>query len=494
MKAVIVMFDSLNRRVLPNYGGDWVHAPHFRRLAERTVTFDQSYICSMPCMPARRDFQTGRPNFLHRSWGPLEPFDDSVPELLRNAGIHSHLASDHPHYWEDGGGTYHPRYSTWDFSRGQEGDPWIGQVEAPELPPSEFGGSRNFLRTQDAINRPFTTHPDTFPLNLTFRNGLDYLRRNHEKDGWFLQIETFDPHEPFVSLPEHKAPYSTHYAAYHGMAADWPPYREVRESREVVEHARNEYAALVTACDQQLGKVLDAFDEFDLWKDTLLIVWTDHGFLLGEHESWAKCWTHFYNEIAHTPFFIWDPRSPDAAGQRRSALVQPSIDLGPTLLNWFGLPPTADMRGFDLAATIATDLPVRSHAIFGMFGKHVNLTDGRHVYFRGSADANNGPLFQYTLMPTHMRGRFTPEELSGGVELSPPLSFTKGCPVLKISARTTWSGSSLPTLLFDLKTDPGQLTPLNDPKLEAEMIRALTREMIRCEAPPEQFTRLDLIP
>ena len=78
MKAVVVMFDSLNRHLLSPYGCEWTHTPNFKRLAERTVTFDKSYVCSMPCMPARRDFHTGRPNFLHRSWGPLEPFDDSV--------------------------------------------------------------------------------------------------------------------------------------------------------------------------------------------------------------------------------------------------------------------------------------------------------------------------------------------------------------------------------------------------------------------------------
>jgi len=491
MKAVMVMFDSLNRRHLPNYGCDWVQAPNFRRLADRVVTFDDAYVCSMPCMPARRDFHTGRPNFLHRSWGPLEPFDDSVPELLKEQGIHSHLSSDHPHYWEDGGCTYHTRYSTWDFSRGQEGDPWIGQVKTPELPASEFGGSGNFLRMQDAINRPFTNDAATFPINRTFTNGLEYLRRNYREDNWFLQIETFDPHEPFVSLSEHKTAYADHFENYRGNDAEWPPYREVRESREVVEHARFEYAALVTACDQQLGRILDTFDELDLWKDTMLIVWTDHGFLLGEHQSWAKCWTHFYQEIAHTPFFIWDPRQPQTAGQRRSALVQPSIDLGPTLLCYFGGKPTSDMRGFDLAQTLARDTPVRTHAIFGIFGKQVNLTEGRHVYFRSPATSDNGPLFNYTLMPTHMRGRFSPEVL-GAATLATAQPFTKGCPVLKIPAKAPVARDQFPNLLFDLATDPAQELPLEDPEIEASMITALCREMIRCEAPPEQFERLGL--
>ena len=105
MKAVFICFDTLNRHMLPPYGCDWVLAPNFSRLAERSVTFDNAYVGSMPCMPARRDMQTGRLSFLHRSWGPLEPFDNSFPELLHQAGIYSHLVTDHYHYWEDGGAT-----------------------------------------------------------------------------------------------------------------------------------------------------------------------------------------------------------------------------------------------------------------------------------------------------------------------------------------------------------------------------------------------------
>jgi hypothetical protein len=53
MKVLMVMFDSLNRRMLPPYGCDWVHAPSFDRLSRRAVTFDTAYVGSMPCMPAR---------------------------------------------------------------------------------------------------------------------------------------------------------------------------------------------------------------------------------------------------------------------------------------------------------------------------------------------------------------------------------------------------------------------------------------------------------
>jgi arylsulfatase A-like enzyme len=87
MKAIMVMYDSLNRHMLPNYGCEWTLAPNFLRLGERSVRFDTHYVGSMPCMPARRELHTGRYNFLHRAWGPWEPFDDSTFEILERNGI-----------------------------------------------------------------------------------------------------------------------------------------------------------------------------------------------------------------------------------------------------------------------------------------------------------------------------------------------------------------------------------------------------------------------
>lgn len=127
MRAVMIMFDTLSRNFLPNYNNNWVHAPNFKRLQDKTVTFDHFYGGSMPCMPARRELHTGNYNFLHRQWGPLESFDRSVFEELQKNDVYTHLVTDHSHYFEDGGATYHNRYSTWEGFRGQEGDRWIAR-------------------------------------------------------------------------------------------------------------------------------------------------------------------------------------------------------------------------------------------------------------------------------------------------------------------------------------------------------------------------------
>ena len=492
MKAIMVMFDTLNRHMLPPYGCDWVHAPNFKRLAERTVTFDKCYVGSMPCMPARRELHTGRYNFLHRSWGPLEPFDDSMPEILQRNGVYTHLATDHQHYFEDGGGTYHNRYGSWEYTRGQEGDFWKGHVTDPEIPPvlveRHTRANPDSFRTwrQDWINRGYMKEEEKQPQPQTFANGLDFMRRNADADRWFLQIETFDPHEPFFTQQHYKDLYPHEYDGPH---FDWPPYRQVEETPEQVDHMRYQYAALLSMCDAYLGKVLDLMDELDLWQDTMLIVNTDHGFLLGEHDWWAKNSMPFYEEVAHPPLFIYDPRAP-RPGTRCDALVQ-MIDMPATLLEFFGVERPADMLGVPLRDALATNASTREAAIFGTHGGHLNVTDGRYVYMRAPVHDDNKPLYEYTLMPTHMRMRFGVEELQE-IALADPFTFTKGCRVMRIPARSWAAPHQYGTQLFDVENDPHQTQPIEDPAVEARMIQLMVQLLQQNDAPLEQYVRMGL--
>ena len=483
MKAIMVMFDSLNLHMLPPYGGDWVHAPNFQRLAEKTVTFDNCYVGSMPCMPARRELHTGRYNFLHRSWGPLEPFDDSMPQILKQNDVYTHLVTDHYHYFEDGGCTYHHRYNSWEMVRGQESDAWKGEVKNPEIPPliSDRGKRRDYW-----VNRKYMSDERTHPQAKTFVKGMEFIQKNHQEDNWFLQIETFDPHEPFFSLQKYRNLYPHDYDGPH---FDWPDYKGVQETSEQVEHIKYEYAALMSMCDDYLGKVLDLMDTLDLWKDTMLIVNTDHGFLLGEHGWWAKCVQPFYNEVAHIPLFIWDPRS-GIKGERRDCLTQ-TIDLAPTLLEYFGVEPPENMQGKPLRESIANNTPVREACLFGLHGAQINCTDGRYVYMRAPASPDNKPLYNYTLMPTHMRNFFSLQELQT-MDFAQAFSFTKGINTMKIDAACPVKTHHFGTQLFDLQKDPRQENPIQDKQIEKKMIEHMKRLMKENDAPQEQYTRLGI--
>ena len=143
MKVIFVLFDSLNRHALAAYGGS-LPTPNVDRLAARSTVFDRHFIGSMPCMSARRDMHTGRLNFLHRSWGPLEPFDASFQHILKERGTYTHLVSDHYHYFEAGGAELHPGFA---YTQG------VPVLKIPALkdarrPPLQGGGladTRNVL-------------------------------------------------------------------------------------------------------------------------------------------------------------------------------------------------------------------------------------------------------------------------------------------------------------------------------------------------------------
>lgn len=486
MRAIMVMYDSLNRNYLQPYTPEAEDTPNFARLARHAVCFTGNYANSLPCMPARRELHTGRYNFLHRSWGPLEPFDDSMPELLKQSGIYSHLISDHRHYWEDGGSTYHNRYSSWEVSRGQEGDPWKGVVEPAPERSAPYGNAENpyilprALSRCDSANRRYIREKADMPQVRTFDKGIAFIDTNRNADHWFLQIETFDPHEPFYVPGEA------------GEELDWPPYYPVREEQPLVEQVRERYRALMRICDEQLGRVLDRMDEYDMWKDTLLIVNTDHGFLLGEHGWWGKSVMPLYEELVHTPLFLYDPRFPTCRGMRH-ALTQ-NIDLAPTLLEFFDLPIPERMCGKPLRYVLERDVSQHDYALFGIHGGYLNITDGDYVYMLPPAAEDNQPCYEYTLLPTHMASMFSKEELRTA-ELVDGAAWNDYVPMLRIRKPYRNAPGCIQrfgTRLYDLKADPDQNAPLQDAAQELRMLQLLQKALKEHDCPEEQYLRMGL--
>lgn len=494
MRAVTIMYDSLNARFLPPYGAKDVHAPNFERLARHSITFDNFYCGSMPCMPARRELHTGRYNFLMRSWSPLEPFDDSMPEILSQNNICTQFVSDHCHYWQDGGLTYHQRFSCYDFIRGQEGDEWHARARGY----SDMGGKR-LARRQDTINREYTREENCCHARC-FSAAMDFLEHNVSEDNWYLHLEYFDPHEPFDCPDRYKRLYSD--APLPDF--DWPLYTPASEQDpEKLRQSVINYKACISMCDDYLGKVLDFFDAHDMWKDTLLIVNTDHGYMLGEHGYFAKNYMPCYEELVNIPFFLHDPRHPESAGTRRQALAQ-TIDIPATLLDYFGLEIPSSMQGKSLLPVTVKDQVIHDAILFGYFGKHINVRDERYVYMRAARD--NGKLYEYTLMPTRLAAMFTREELqSAGEHLYTGFDYCGNIPMLRIPGNTRYVPNAshhqydvhlqYGDLLFDLKEDRAQNHNLKD---DADLTARMTAKMIALmkasEAPVEQYQRMGFDP
>jgi arylsulfatase A-like enzyme len=505
MKTIFVLFDSLVRNALECYGGTSISTPNFKRFSERAVTFENHFVGSLPCMPARREMHTGRLNFLHRSWGPLEPFDQSFAQILGAKGTYTHLISDHYHYWEDGGATYHNRYSSWEFIRGQEWDKWKAMVEPPMErfnamyhPMQQPAGAADG-RLQAMVNREYMKDEEDFCCPRTFEAAFEFLDTNRHTDGWLLHLECFDPHEPFHAPQRFRERYPS---GYNGPILDWPRYQRAQESGDEVDELRANYAALVAMCDEYFGRLLDYMDQHDMWKDTAVILTTDHGFLLAEHDWWGKNRMPFFNEIAHIPLVIHHPGFGQYAGERRKALTQ-TIDLMPTLLALHDVEAPSTCEGHSLVPLLASDTPVREAALFGMFGAGTNITDGRYTYFLYPEDMTRQMLYEYTLMPMHLKNLFHVDELRGA-QLFPPFDFTQDVPVLKVPARRNVKGQpsghqgqgggyeDTTTVLYDLQNDYEQQRPFRDPAIEARLKAQMTTIMARNDAPPEAFERLGL--
>ena len=502
MRTLFILFDSLNRHALESYGGN-VKTPNIRRFSERAVTFDNHYVGSMPCMPARRDIHTGRVNFLHRSWGPLEPYDQSFSDILVKNGTYTHLLTDHYHYFEDGGSTFHNRYTTWDFVRGQEWDAWKAVVEPPldefkeRYHDSQYEDVRQFSgRLQNMLNRAEYVEEEDFPMVKCFERLFDFLNANRDADNWMLQLECFDPHEPFQAPQRFRDLYPTDYQ---GPILDWPRYREVRETDEEVREIRANYAALLTMVDEYFGKLLDYMDEHDMWKDTAVILTTDHGVMLGEHDWWAKNRQPFYQEISHIPMIVWHPDHADQAGQRRSGLTQ-TQDLMPTLLETHGITDLpSSVEGKSVLNLMAEDGLHHEAVIYGLFGAATNVTDGKYTYFCYPTDFFEQEIHEYTLIPLHTKSFFLANEFENA-EFVRAFSFTGDYPVMKLPARKDAKRppgqggppSDLFNQIYDVEADPGQTAPIKNETIEADMTVKLLKCMQQNEAPPEAYTRLGL--
>jgi arylsulfatase A-like enzyme len=506
MRAIFVLFDSLNRLALGAYGGV-VPTPNFDRFARRAVTFDTHYVGSLPCMPARRDIHTGRLNFPHRSWGPLEPFDNSFAELLKERGVHTHLVTDHGHYFEEGGATYHTRYSTWDFIRGQENDPWKAMVQPPLERFREMYDQRHYrfgaeidassrMRLQHAVNKEYMRDEADFPGPRCFASALQFIETNKAADDWLLQVECFDPHEPFDAPERFRAAFET---GWKGGVLNWPFYEHVTDSAEEIAEIRANYAALVAMCDAYFGKLLDLMDSADMWKDTALFLTTDHGFLLSEHDWWGKNLQPYYEEISHIPLIVHHPDFVERGGTRQKGLTQ-TYDLMPSFLDCFGVEVPPQVRGQSIFALLDGRAKPREVGIFGMFGGAIGATDGRHAVYVYPPDLYAPGLHEYTLMPTHIRSMMSSAELQTA-ELVRGFGFTRDMPVMKIDAlrdarripnvdRRVFENHG--TQLFDLAADPGQLSPCRDAAIERRLHAGMRKVLEMHEAPIEIYERYGL--
>ena len=513
-RAIVVLLDSLNRHMLGAYGGSEFDTPELDRFAARSLRFLRHYSGSLPCMPARHDILCGALDFLWKPWGSIEVWEDAITWHLRLAGVTTMLCTDHPHLFESGGENYHTDFQAWDYLRGHEGDPWKTREDpswagAPALPAQRAGATGVPREMPYDVSRSWFRSEEDFPGPRTMRSACDWLRSqgaHHER--FFLFVDEFDPHEPF-DTPE---PWASRYDPdWSGERMIWPPYAVgVREkgilSEREARHVRANYGAKLSMIDHWFGKLLDTLEELSLWDDTAVIVCTDHGHYLGEHDAFGKPRLPIYQTLGHTPLLVaW----PGVASGEVDALTT-NVDLFATIADLFGVEPRHRTHGRSLLPLIeGRERSVRPWALAGIFGHQVHVIDGETKYGRGAV-GDNFPLSmwsnRWSTMPIHHLPADLLRRLGDRVRMPRPdrrarLDHMPGSDVPVIrqpfepgDLLPFWSAGATPNehVLFDLEDDPDEQRNLVGSPEEKRAIDLLRAALEEVEAPADQVERLGL--
>lgn len=505
MNIILVLVDSLTRNCLRAYNPQSTcETPNIDRFAARSMVFDNHFVGSLPCMPARRELITGRKEFMWRPWGPLEVFDPRLPIEVKKGNYRTHIVTDHYHYWEEEANGYIQGYDTIEMIRGYEVDRW--QVNDPnEKKPGwvkkieEFRASEH-IGQYYANTRDFDGEEDFFSAK-TFGGACDWLDRHAPKGKFFLHVETFDVHEPF-HVPE---PYESMYAE--GAGRDdfniWPPYQIYddldafmdRTTPEELAFLKSQFMGKVTMMDKWFGKLLAKLDEMALWDDTMVIFTTDHGHDMGERRAFGKQHPHF-DSHANIPLMIWHPENP-ANGKRASGLTQ-TVDLFSTIIEAAEVDVTpANRHSRSLLPMVVRDEPSpRDAVLYGTFGQGVCATDGEWTILKSPVP--DQPLYMYStaifrplIVDNPVDGRLArpPNKPEDQGEFDPSVDFPLWKIPIRVDPRTNED------FLFNRIDDPGQRNNLWDGASgeRARMSRLVRRLMDEEGFPSEQLARLGLV-
>jgi arylsulfatase A-like enzyme len=513
VNVLFISIDSLSRHFLdvyPEVSVEFdVETDNLDRFAEQAAVFDANYAGSLPCMPARREWFTGTQEFLWRPWGPIEPFDRTLPGLVRGAGAWTQFITDHYHYFQHGSHGYYEDFNGFEFVRGHEFDAWqrtprgpdetlLEQVtmgsrapdehqSAPDSDDTGFMNRAQYVRNVDG----FEDEEDFFAPKV-FAETAQWVHDSQQWDQWFCYVDSFDVHEPF-HCPE---PYASMYTDEDPRDPDlvnWPYYGRVDEGQSELtdrqlEFVRAQFAGKITMVDRWFGRVLDALDETGAWDDTVIIVTADHGHYLGEHGWIGKPQAPLYDVLAHTPLFIWHPEAA-RTGDRIDALTS-AVDLYGTVLDIMGIEDVNHRHSRSLLPVLEDEQNNhREWAMYGYWGSSVNVTDGRYTYLHPCNESIDAACYSTEMM--NALGRFVPREPKFDAESGQYLPYTDS-PVWRFEAPATDRHDD--PMLFDTEADPKQEDDLvgEDHPAEERLRSLLVDALDELEAPNRQYERLGL--
>lgn len=167
MNIILILVDSLNKEALTTYNPRTeCRTPNLENFAAESLVFDNHFISSLPCMPARREILAGRKEFMWRLSEPLEVFDPKLPREVQAQGYSAALMTDHNHYWEETANGYMQGFMTLEMIRGHETDyqelPTNGDVPKWVDKMSEFRSPYHMRQYWENV-KGFKGEEDYFP-------------------------------------------------------------------------------------------------------------------------------------------------------------------------------------------------------------------------------------------------------------------------------------------------------------------------------------------
>jgi iduronate 2-sulfatase len=391
--VLFIAVDDLNTRI-GCYGDPVAKTPNLDRLALRGVRFDRAY-CQFPvCNPSRISLLLGRyptttdtidfarPALLGRDWVTLT-------EHFRAGGYAVQLRGKIYHYpepkpWSAGEEAVRKQQET---HRKMMADRTRWEPYRTLAPPTTRWVQH--LRTRSNVFYPVPgdekidaeTNTQDYDWPADVKNTQQALRLLKQwarsRKPFFLGLGFFKPHVPLVApqkffdlfppekmpLPEDFAPTPTadDSVPRHALRYNLDLFYEERPTPERARAAITAYYACVAFMDEQLGIVLDALEQLGLRDNTVIVLWGDHGWHLGEKGMWAK--GTLFDVSAHAPLIIVDPRL-KTAGQACPRTVE-FVDIYPTLVDLCGLAVPPGLEGRSLTPllnnpTAAWDKPALS--------------------------------------------------------------------------------------------------------------------------------------
>lgn len=375
--VLFIAVDDL-RPELGTYGASYIKSPHIDRLAARGVRFDRAYCQYAICGPSRASLLTGlRPDTLK-----IEDIDtffrDTVPDVVT---LPQHFRR-HGYTTVYAGKVFHARQT-------DDANSWSRKPALPAAPPLAGGeyqlaASRALIaERRAAAQKKFGANADlagiasgpvieaadapddAYPDGRTTEAALATLREIKDQP-FFLGVGYTKPHLSYVAPKKYfelYAPAQLPLATFGAPPAGGPAIArhssfELRTRAGVptagqIDDAQTRallhaYAACVSFVDAQVGRLLDELEALGLSEKTIVVLWGDHGWHLGELGMWGKATN--YEAATRVPLIVHAPgRNARGAGAR--GLVE-FIDIYPTLCELAGLPRPPHLEGVSFAALL----------------------------------------------------------------------------------------------------------------------------------------------